>query len=66
MIWILIDIDECDVSYLHNCDESADCENTDGSFVCTCKPGYTDMGNGTICSGKPYTCNMHVYMHIFS
>ena len=25
------------------------CTNTEGSYVCTCHPGYT--GNGLICTG---------------
>ena len=30
-----------------NCDVNAQCVNTDGSFDCTCNPGY--FGNGTTC-----------------
>ena len=45
----LADIDECntdnDNSY---CDENAQCTNTEGSFTCSCHPGYT--GDGTECS----------------
>lgn len=33
---VCIDMDECSFSY---CDQ--DCENTLGSYVCTCSPGYT-------------------------
>ena len=35
---------------MDNCDENADCINTEGSFECVCKPGYT--GDGLICTGK--------------
>ena len=31
------------------CDENADCTNTDGSYSCACKQGFT--GDGTICEG---------------
>ena len=31
-----------------NCDENAQCNNTEGSFTCSCHPGYT--GDGTECS----------------
>ena len=31
-----------------NCDEKAQCTNTEGSFTCSCHPGYT--GDGTECS----------------
>lgn len=44
----LIDIDECLSS--KPCDENADCVNTDSSFICTCRQGFT--GNGTTCNGK--------------
>ena len=42
------DIDEC-VTGQNNCHEDAFCTNTDGSFTCTCLPGYT--GIGTHCIG---------------
>ena len=31
------------------CDENADCANTDGSYSCTCKQGFT--GDGKTCEG---------------
>ena len=37
-----VDIDECG-----SCDKNADCENTVGSFICSCKSGY--LGNGFLC-----------------
>ena len=43
------DIDEC-LNGTHNCDINAYCTNADGSFNCTCNPGY--MGNGTHCQGE--------------
>ncbi|CAH3192561.1 unnamed protein product, partial [Porites evermanni] len=42
------DINEC-VTNVHNCDVNAFCNNTEGSYNCTCSPGYT--GNGTSCNG---------------
>ncbi|XP_063968565.1 protein disulfide isomerase CRELD2-like [Lytechinus pictus] len=42
------DSNECDLQ-LHNCDEHATCTNTPGSFICSCKTGYT--GNGRECRG---------------
>ena len=48
-IFLRSDIDECSaVSNL--CDENADCANSDGSYSCTCKQGFT--GNGTACEGN--------------
>ena len=44
-----LDIDEC-TSKIHNCDRNALCKNTEGSFTCTCKPGY--KGDGKKCNGK--------------
>ncbi len=50
-----IDIDECTTS-THNCDANADCENTPGSFTCTCKDYYD--GDGTSCTfcDQPNLC----------
>ncbi len=42
------DDDECGLT--DNCHENATCTNTDGSFTCTCLPGYS--GNGLSCIGK--------------
>lgn len=41
------DIDEC---MLSPCDHQ--CENTDGSFLCECRPGYILSSDGTTCLGK--------------
>ena len=47
IFWHFIDIDEC-VST--PCDKNAACDNTDGSFICTCKTGYS--GDGFACEGR--------------
>ena len=44
----LSDIDEC-TAKSHDCHLSAVCTNTDGSFNCTCKEGYS--GDGKSCNG---------------
>ncbi|CAH3192560.1 unnamed protein product, partial [Porites evermanni] len=41
------DINECTTN-VHKCDTNAVCSNTEGSYNCTCSPGYT--GNGTSCN----------------
>ena len=42
-------MDECDLGS-HGCSENATCTNTDSSYTCECKDGYT--GNGFNCSGE--------------
>lgn len=45
----LLDIDEC--SHAHGgCHGNADCQNTVGSFICSCKAGYN--GDGFNCVGR--------------
>ena len=43
------DIDECNAAN-NSCHENAWCNNTQGSFNCSCKPGYE--GDGYNCTGK--------------
>ena len=49
-IWYLmcLDVDECSEES-DDCDSNADCTNTDGSFTCVCKTGWT--GDGKTCTG---------------
>ena len=42
------DINECETA-IHNCSSDAVCNNTRGSFNCTCKPGYAEVGSN--CTG---------------
>ena len=46
---LLSDINECTAN-VHNCDANAFCNNTEGSYKCTCSSGYD--GNGISCTGK--------------
>ena len=49
MVSFLTDVDECLLG-TDNCDENAECKDTNGSYECECKNGF--IGNGTICNGK--------------
>ena len=46
---IFLDIDECQKN-THDCHLNATCQNTNGSFVCTCLFGFN--GDGRNCIGK--------------
>ena len=48
-IYYFADINECEIE-THNCSSNAFCNNTKGSYICTCEPGY--IGNGVNCTGK--------------
>ena len=50
----IADVNECDTQE-DNCDEHADCTNTDGSYSCTCRPGFS--GDGLTCEGTIKTTN---------
>lgn len=45
--FLLSDIDECLNSTI--CDTNAVCNNTPGSLICLCNPGYS--GDGATCEG---------------
>ena len=44
-------MDEC-ATNSDNCDVNAACQNSVGSYSCTCKSGYT--GDRKICNGKDW------------
>lgn len=48
LINMISDIDECDKG-THSCNFNAVCNNTKGSYNCTCKPGYEEDGDN--CTG---------------
>ena len=57
---LLLDINECSTN-VQNCDANAFCSNSEGSYNCTCRPGYN--GNGRSCTGKSY---YYYYYYYFS
>ena len=44
---VVADVDECQDSDL--CHTNSTCLNTPGSYMCSCKDGYS--GNGSFCDG---------------
>ena len=54
--FFIIDVDECMASSPMR-HENAFCNNTLGSYNCTCKPGY--YGDGKTCKGKVGRCLHH-------
>ena len=46
---VISDIDECTLD-TDDCETNALCSDTDGSYSCTCKKGYT--GDGFKCVGE--------------
>ena len=54
-VFFCSDINEC-VRGVYKCSSDAFCNNTKGSYNCTCKPGFT--GNGKECKGKRWGRNV--------
>ena len=44
-----LDVNECLTDKANECDSNAVCTNTEGSYVCRCKSGFS--GDGDNCSG---------------
>ena len=44
-----VDFDEC-AGGISDCDLNADCVNTNGSYKCSCRPGF--FGDGVTCQGE--------------
>lgn len=47
LLYFLIDVDECKIS-LDQCGIGSSCNNTIGSYICNCKPGFVGIGNKCI------------------
>ena len=65
--FICTDINEC-MRGTHDCDLNADCNDTVGSFLCTCHSGYEETGS--VCTSKEnkqydrYPFTIKPYLHI--
>ena len=55
------DIDECSADS-SPCDLNADCTNSDGSYSCACKQGFT--GDGSKCEGTRETGYYHTKLSL--
>lgn len=53
-------MNECDLA--NDCDPDAECVNSDGSYTCTCRDGYS--GDGKTCESKT-TFSHTIYLSIF-
>ena len=53
------DVDECGSQETNVCHSNASCSNTDGSYDCSCLPGFS--GNGFDCTSKYF--NYHAHRH---
>lgn len=53
-----LDVNEC-ADGTHTCHSNATCTNTDGSYSCACKVGFS--GNGSNCTGTLTRANMQTF-----
>ena len=53
VLFSIVDEDECKSSETNECGLNALCNNTEGSYVCSCVSGY--QGDGRNCTGEHYS-----------
>ena len=63
-LYLLEDMDECSAS-IPACDVNATCQNTIGSYICTCKTGLTGDGKST-CSGETIVENNYFLISLIA
>ena len=52
---VIVNVNEC-AENLSQCDENADCTDTDGFYECSCHVGF--IGNGFICMEEVDECDL--------
>lgn len=58
---LISDENECASDISNTCNIDAICSDTEGSFTCSCKAGFT--GNGITCRGRLiYLIVIYIYM----
>ena len=50
-MFLILDINECS-SNSHGCDVNAVCSNTLGSYICSCKAGFSGDGKNCTATGE--------------
>lgn len=58
---VFLDVNECALG-TDNCHDNGTCDNTNGSFACTCNGGYS--GDGITCEGRLSTSNKHTVQEL--
>lgn len=56
--FLLKDINECETE-ANECDENANCSNTEGNYTCRCKTGFE--GDGSLCQGTTEQNTVHFH-----
>ena len=60
VLFTFVDMNECTLG-THNCSQV--CNNTEGSFVCSCNAGYQLQDEGTTCTGMYQMLHMQCPFH---
>lgn len=59
--YFLLDVDECANSAANGCYDNSYCQNTVGSYTCTCPADFRLKGDGKTCECK-ITCKIMVFV----